>query len=95
MHTYYLVFCVGSEVVPVRRDDDLLELVDELVRLGIYSSRSEALSELVRLGDRYISQIKIIAEAVKKLFELEKKEGDIPIRIEGALRQLLAERERF
>jgi hypothetical protein len=68
---------VGDEVVPTKRGDDLLELVDELVRLG----------------DRYISQIKMIAEAVNKLFELEKKEGDIPVRIEGALRQLLAERE--
>jgi len=90
-----LVFCVGSKVVPVRLDDDLLKLVDELVRLGVYSSRSEALRELVRIGARYVSQIKIVAEAVNKLFELEKEEGDIPVRLEGALGQLLAERERF
>jgi len=90
-----LVFSVGSKVVPVRLDDDLLKLVDELVRLGVYSSRSEALRELVRIGTRYISEIKIVAEAVNKLFELEREEGDIPVRLEGALTQLLAERERF
>jgi len=53
-----LVFSVGSKVVPVRLDDDLLKLVDELVRLGVYSSRSEALRELVRIGTRYVSEIK-------------------------------------
>jgi hypothetical protein len=37
----------------------------------------------------------MVAEAVNKLFELEKEEGDIPVRLEGALRQLLGERERF
>lgn len=40
-------------------------------------------------------KVKVIVEAVNKLFELEKEEGDIPVRLEGALRQLLAERERF
>ncbi len=69
------MFCVGSEVVPVKHDDDLLK------------------SEPAELGDKDISQAKIIAEAVNKLFELEREEGDIPVRIEGALRQLLAERE--
>jgi Arc/MetJ-type ribon-helix-helix transcriptional regulator len=89
-----LVSGVGSKVVPVRLDD-LLKLVDELVRLGVYSSRSEALSGLIRIGARYVRQIKIVAKAVNKLFEMEKEEGDIPVRLEGALGQLLAERKRF
>ncbi len=50
---------------------------------------------LVRIGARYVGQIQIVAEAVNMLFELEKEEGDIPVRLEGALGQLLAERERF
>ncbi|PNV81260.1 MAG: CopG family transcriptional regulator [Fervidicoccus sp.] len=50
-------------------------------------------SEPAELCDKDNSQAKIIAEAVKKLFELEREERDIPVRIEGALRQLLAERE--
>jgi hypothetical protein len=37
----------------------------------------------------------MIAEAVNKLFELEKEEGDIPVKLGGALKQLLGERERF
>jgi len=70
-----LVSGVGSKVVPVRLDDDLLKLVDELVRLGVYSSRGEALRGLIRIGARYVRQIKIVAKAVNKLFEMEKEEG--------------------
>jgi hypothetical protein len=33
---------MGSRVIPVRLDEELLELVDELVRLGLYGSRGEA-----------------------------------------------------
>jgi len=86
---------MGSKVVSVRLDDELLKLVDELVRLGVYGSRSEALRDFIRIGARYARQIQMVAEAVNKLFELEKEEGDIPVRLEGALRQLLGERERF
>ena len=86
---------MGSQVVPVRLDDDILRFIEELVRLGIYKSRSEALRDLIRIGARRVGKVKVIVEAVNKLFELEKEEGDIPIRLEGALRQLLAERERF
>jgi hypothetical protein len=35
-----------------------------------------------------------VFEAVKKLFELEKIEGKIPIDLSGATEQLLRERER-
>lgn len=86
---------MGSRVVPIRLDDDTLKLVDELVKLGVYSSRSEALRDLIRIGARHVRKIQMISETINKLFELEKKEGDIPIRLEGALRQLLANRERF
>jgi Arc/MetJ-type ribon-helix-helix transcriptional regulator len=74
---------------------ELLKLVDELVRLGVYGSRSEALRDFIRIGARYARQIQMVAEAVNKLFELEKEEGDIPVRLEGVLRQLRGERERF
>ena len=86
---------MGSRVIPVRLDDDTLRLIEELVRLGIYSSRSEALRDLVRIGARHVRRIRVIAESVDKLFELENEEGDIPIRLRGALRRLIAERERF
>ena len=86
---------MGSKVIPVRLDNDTLRLIEELVRLGIYSSRSEALRDLIRIGARHVGKIRVIADSVDKLFELESKEGDIPIRLKGALRRLIAERERF
>jgi Arc/MetJ-type ribon-helix-helix transcriptional regulator len=86
---------IMGRVVPVRLDDELLRLVDELVRLGIYKSRSEALRSLIRIGARHVKQIDEIARAVDMLFELEKEEGDIPIKLNGSLKQLLIERERF
>lgn len=84
-----------NKVVPVRLDDKTLRLIDELVKLGVYSSRSEALRDLIRIGIKHVRRVKVIIEAVNKLFELEKEEGDIPVKLEGALKQLLAERERF
>ncbi|RUM47901.1 MAG: CopG family transcriptional regulator [Hyperthermus sp.] len=86
---------MGSKVIPVRLNDDTLRLIEELVRLGIYSSRSEALRDLIRIGARHVRRIKVVAESVDKLFELESKEGDIPIQLRRALRRLIAERERF
>ncbi len=86
---------MGSKVVPVRLDDEILEFIDELVRLGLYSSRSEALRDIIRAGIKSMERVREIAEAVTKLFELEKEEGDIPVRLSGALRQLLAGRGRF
>lgn len=86
---------MGSRVVPVRLEDDTLRLIDELVRLGIYSSRSEALRALIRIGARHAGNIRVVAESADKLFELEEREGDIPIQLRGALRRLIGERERF
>ena len=84
-----------SQVVPVRLDRELLEFIDTLVRLGVFRSRSEALRELVSLGLEGFKWVPKVVKAVEKLFELEQKEGDIPVRLNGALRQLLEERGRF
>ncbi len=86
---------MGGRVVTVRLNAELLKLIDELVRLGIYDSRSEALRDLIRIGAKHVKQIMQIAETVDKLFEIERKEGSIPIRLEGALKKLLTERERY
>jgi Arc/MetJ-type ribon-helix-helix transcriptional regulator len=86
---------MGSRVVPVRLDDDLLRLVKELVELGVYGSRSEALRDLIRIGAERMKWARMVAGAVNKLFELEREEGDIPLKLNGALRQLLAERGSF
>ena len=86
---------MGKQVVSLRLDDDILSFVNLLIKLGIYNSRSEALRELIKAGIRSFESIAKIAKAVEKLFDLEKEEGDIPIRLNSALKQLLEERNRF
>ncbi len=86
---------MGSRVIPVRLDRETIEFIDMLVKMGIFSSRSEALRELVKIGIENLKGIKAVMEGVEKLIELEKREGDIPIKLPGALKQLLEERERF
>ncbi len=62
-----------------------------LVELEVFSSRSEALRELIEAGlDSYKSVVRI-AKAVEKLFELEK--GDTLVKLNGVLKQLPEERE--
>ncbi len=84
---------MGSQVVPIRVDKEVLEVVDELVRLGVFSSRSEALRELIKSGIRNYEKLAKIARSIDKLLEIEKEEKEIPIRLNGALKQLLEERK--
>ena len=86
---------MGSKVVPLRLDDEIIEFIDYLVRLGIYRNRSEALRSLIEIGVRKYRSISYLVKAVDKLFVIEQRKGDIPIRLDGALKQLLAERDRF
>ncbi|MGB9730271.1 MAG: ribbon-helix-helix domain-containing protein [Thermoprotei archaeon] len=86
---------MGSRVVPIRLEDDILRLVEELVKLGVYKSRSEALRDLIRIGAEHMKLARAVAETVDKLFELEREEGNIPIKLEGVLKQFLLERERL
>ncbi len=83
---------MGSRVVPIRLDKEVLEAVDELVRLGVFSSRSEALRELIRTGVERYRGLARIARAVERLREIEEEEGDVPVKLSGALKQLLEER---
>jgi len=82
-------------VVPVRLDSETLELIEMLVRLRVFRSRSEALRELISSGLESFKWVSKVVEAVEKLFELEKRKGDIPVRLDGALKRLLEERGRF
>jgi Arc/MetJ-type ribon-helix-helix transcriptional regulator len=82
-------------VIPVRLDDEMVGFIDMLVELGIYSSRSEALRDLVKIGIEELRWMAKVNRAVDKLFELEEETGDIPVKVEGGLRQLLEERGRF
>jgi len=87
-----LVYLVGSRIVPLRVDKEVLEVVDRLVRLGVFSSRSEALRELIKIGIRSYERLARIAQGVEKLLEMERREGRIPVRLDGSLKLLLEER---
>ena len=82
------------QVVPVRLDREIIEVVDELVRLGLFSSRSEALREIIKNGIQGYRRLAKLAQAVEKLYELEREKGGIPVRLDGALDELLKEREK-
>ena len=84
-----------TQVVPVRLDRDVLRNIDSLVRLGIFSSRSEALRELIKLGLKSLKEYADIARAVEELFKFEESEGKLPVELRGALKELLEERGRF
>ena len=84
---------MGSRVVPLRVDEEVLEAVDRLVRLGVFRSRTEALRELVREVLRAYERLNRIAMAVEKLLEDEEKEGEPPVRLDGGLRALLEDRK--
>ena len=47
----------------------------------------------MRAGAERFSGLARIVEAVERLFELERGLGDVPVRLDGALKQLLGERE--
>lgn len=83
---------MSGQVVPVRLDRELIELIDLLIKLGVFNSRSEALRELIRAGIKELKSLPKVVETVERLLELERNEGDIPIRLEGVLRQMLSER---
>ena len=83
-----------SKVVPLRLEEEVLKAVDMLVKLGVYKSRNEALRSLVKKGLENTQEIKAVAEAVRKLFEIEELEG-MPVKLEGALTKFLEERERI
>jgi len=83
---------MSTKIVPVRLRDQELRQIDQLVEYGVFRSRSEAIRELVRLGIENLAQASDILKAVERLFEAERNEGEIPIDLSGATRQLLVER---
>jgi len=59
----------------------------------VFSSRSEALRELIKEGIRSYERVAKIAKGVEELFRIEKETGDIPVRLDGATQELLKERD--
>ncbi|EZQ04910.1 MULTISPECIES: hypothetical protein [Acidianus] len=75
-----------SEVVSVRLKRDIVKEVDDLVKLGLFSSRNEALNFLISQGLKEVDYLKEELEKAKKV--------SIP-KIDKTLEDFLGERERF
>lgn len=94
IYEYIFILHMTSRIIPVRLRERELKWIDQLVKKGIFRSRSEAIRELLSLGIENLSYLSELSIALERLFELEKSEGEIPIDLSGATRQLLEERER-
>ncbi len=79
--------------MPLRIDKEVLEAVDKLVELGVFNSRTEALRELVKTGLRAYENLTRIAEAAERLLEIEEKEGEMLVRLDGGVKTLLEDRD--
>ena len=67
---------MGTQVVPLRLDKEALEIIDELVKMGLFNSRSEALRELVKTGAKeYEKRISIVKAAERLIEAPERKKG--------------------
>ena len=75
-----------SEVIPVRLKREIIKEVDELVKLGLFSSRNEALNFLISQGLREVDLLKIEMERAKEV--------KLPL-LDKTLEDFLKERDRF
>lgn len=75
-----------SEVISVRLKRSIIKEIDDLVKLGIFSSRNEALNFLISQGLKEIDYLKEELEKAKKV--------TLPL-INKTLEDFLEERERF
>jgi hypothetical protein len=76
-------------------EQETLDAVDALVRLGIFKSRSKALKTLIRIGLSSVGDVVNVVKISERLFELERTLGYIPVRLDGGFKDLMEMRERF
>jgi Arc/MetJ-type ribon-helix-helix transcriptional regulator len=60
-----------TETIPVRMDSDTLKTLDLLVRMGLYSNRSEAVRGLMRRGLDSQRELRALGSLVEKIRELD------------------------
>ncbi|AGE71940.1 ribbon-helix-helix domain-containing protein [Sulfolobus acidocaldarius] len=78
------------QTVTIRIDTEVLKKIDELITLGIFSSRNEALNTVIRIG---LDELKFWREIIRKYEDLKKKR--VEVFIDKPLEELLKERDRF
>lgn len=86
---------MATEIVQVRIDSRDIEFVDFLVKAGICRNKSEAIRYLLSVGISSSQELPQIVKAVEDLKKLEKESGEFPIKLPGATKILMSERDRF
>jgi hypothetical protein len=89
------VLGMGSKTVSTGIEQETLDAVDALVKLGIFKSRSEALKILIKIGLSSVGDVVNVVKISERLFELERTLGYIPVRLDGGFKDLMEMRERF
>jgi len=89
------VLGMGSKTVSTGIEQETLDAVDALVKLGIFKSRSEALKILIKIGLSSVGDVVNVVRISERLFELERTLGYIPVRLDGGFKDLMEMRERF
>ncbi|AAY81302.1 hypothetical protein Saci_2003 [Sulfolobus acidocaldarius DSM 639] len=87
---YFLQYTMEIQTVTIRIDTEVLKKIDELITLGIFSSRNEALNTVIRIG---LDELKFWREIIRKYEDLKKKR--VEVFIDKPLEELLKERDRF
>ncbi|TRM80807.1 hypothetical protein DJ531_11785, partial [Sulfolobus sp. A20-N-F6] len=60
---------MGTTTVTIRIDKEVLKKIDELIAMGIFSSRNEALNTVIKVG---LDEFKSWEDIIKKYEELKK-----------------------
>ena len=88
------VLGMGSKTVSTGIEQETLDAVDALVKLGIFKSRSEALKILIKIGLSSVGDVVNVVRISERLFELERTLGYIPVRLDGGFKDLMEMRMR-
>ncbi|AOL17316.1 hypothetical protein BFU36_12025 [Sulfolobus sp. A20] len=81
---------MGTTTVTIRIDKEVLKKIDELIAMGIFSSRNEALNTVIKVG---LDEFKSWEDIIKKYEELKKR--GVEVLIDKPLEEFLKERDRF
>ncbi len=85
---------MAKQTIQIRIDERTGDLVDSLVKSRMFNTKSEAIRYLLFLGVSSAMDLEETMEKVSLLREMEKG-GRIPIKLPGALKKFLNERDRF
>ncbi len=88
---------IAMIVVTVRVDENIVKLVDHMVKEGIFKSRGDAFRLLIQKGLEHVSKenSKVVDEVADYLVEMDLKGRRSPLKIKGVREELIKERDRW